>query len=138
MAENAALSSFAGSRSFAARWDTTTHCTSAARMPPGLSSNTTACGSSLRFLPSRSNQQLHRVPGLGQPQPNTPPLWIFAVSLRTSLYAVWRRRCLQVSALTTTACEVDICFWSQNIIAATSVRSLGKLLRKNKLPPCKG
>ena len=90
------------------------------------------------FLLSRSTQRLHRVPGQGQPQPDTPPLRISAVSLRTYLYEVWRRRCLQVSALKTTACKIDICFWSQHILAATSVRSLGKLLRTNKLPPCKG
>ena len=88
------------------------------------------------FLLSRSTQRLHRVPGQGQPQPDTPPLRISAVSLRTYLYEVWRRRCLQVSALKATACKVDICFWSQHIIAATSVRSLGELLRANKLPPC--
>ena len=59
---------------------------------------------------------------------------IFAVSLRTSSQGTQRRRCLQVSALKTTSCEVDICFWSQHILAATSVRSFGKLLRANKLP----
>jgi hypothetical protein len=96
-------------------------------------------GKAPSLLRSQFNQRLHRVPGLEQFQTNTPPVCISAVWLRTSSRETWRHRSLQLSALQSTTCEVNLGFRSLHIIAATSVRSSAwptsdKRLTKDGLP----